>query len=418
MGLLDPLFAQVLSGFGVQQEDPQGAMLSEFLRLPQQPAQAQAQQPLPTGHMMPQTQQAAPQPRPMAPPEPNFLDRMSALARGYGEGGLIGGIADAVNLGDSRGERAQAQQRNDTFRYLVPRFGEEAARAAMGNPEILKHMLSPKALDMDVAEVYDDQGRPQKVVVNKQSGQTTPIGGPGVAKVDPIEMLGRREEFREQADARKADAKRMAELKGAADDARQQIDDVRNLGIARQGVGYEGGFATGLRTQLGKWLPDTPSWAPGLPLIPSREEAGRAESVEALSENVRLGFVQKTKGAVSDSEMRIFGMATPGMQMTDAGARTVMEGMDAAAARTVERAKFAEAWRRERGSLEGADEAWDSYVARNPIIMPDGRGGFTVNKANIGNWRNFMGGGQQAPAATGAEAAPASAGGWGIRRLD
>jgi hypothetical protein len=407
MGLLDQLF---YGGLQEQQGDPQGALLSELLKLqqPQQPA-------LPTGHMMPQTQQAGPQARPMAPPAPNFLDRISAMARGYGEGGLVGGIADAVNLGDSRGERAQAQQRNATYEYLVPKFGEQAARAAMGNPEILKHMLAPKALDMDVAEVYDEQGRPQKVVVNKQNGQTVPIGSPGVAKVDPIEMLGRREHFKEDADARKADTKRMAELKEAADGARQQMDSVRNLSIARDGVGYEGGFATGLRTQLGKALPDAPSWMPvGMPFVPSQEEAGRAESVEALSEDVRLGFVQKTKGAVSDSEMRIFGTATPGMQMTDKGAKTIMEGMKAAAARTVERAKFAEAWRRERGSLEGSDEAWDSYVARNPIIMPDGRGGFTVNEANIGNWRNFMGGGEQAqaPQVQGATPANPGSGGW------
>jgi hypothetical protein len=138
MGLLDPLFAQVLSGFGVQQEDPQGAMLSEFLRLPQQAA-PQPQPALPTGHMMPQAQ--AQQPQAMAPQAPNFLDRLSAMSRGYGEGGLVGGIADAVNLGDSRGERAQAQQRNQTFEYLKPRFGEEAARAAIGNPDLLKHVL-------------------------------------------------------------------------------------------------------------------------------------------------------------------------------------------------------------------------------------------------------------------------------------
>jgi hypothetical protein len=129
MGLLDQLF---YGGMQEQQGDPQGALLSELLKL-QQPQQA-PQQPLPTGHVMPQ----APA---QAPPAPNFLDRLSAMSRGYGEGGLVGGIADAFNLGDSRGERAQAQQRNATFEYLVPKVGEEAARAAMGNPELLKQVL-------------------------------------------------------------------------------------------------------------------------------------------------------------------------------------------------------------------------------------------------------------------------------------
>jgi hypothetical protein len=169
MGLLDPLFAQVLSGFGVQQEDPKGAMLSEFLRLPQQPAPAPQQPALPTGHMMPQAQQAAPQARPMAPPEPNFLDRLSAMSRGYGEGGLVGGIADAFNLGDSRGERAQAQQRNATYEYLVPKVGEEAARAAMGNSELLKQVLKT------VPGARSDEYSKNLVYGTDEKGNTIPL---------------------------------------------------------------------------------------------------------------------------------------------------------------------------------------------------------------------------------------------------
>jgi hypothetical protein len=138
MGLLDPLFNQILSGFGVQPEDPQGAMLSEFLRLPQQPAQAPAQPALPTGHVMPQAQA-------QQPPAPNFLDRLSAMSRGYGEGGLVGGIADAVNLGDSRGERAAQQQRNASMDFLVNQghFDRAAADALMsGDPDMRRAVMS------------------------------------------------------------------------------------------------------------------------------------------------------------------------------------------------------------------------------------------------------------------------------------
>jgi hypothetical protein len=130
MGLLDQFF---YGGMQEQQGDPQGALLSELLKL-KQPAQA-PQQPLPTGHMMPQAQ--AQQPQAMAPPAPNFLDRLSAMSRGYGEGGLVGGIADAVNLGDSRGERAQAQQRNHAMDFLVREghFDQPTANALMSGPE-------------------------------------------------------------------------------------------------------------------------------------------------------------------------------------------------------------------------------------------------------------------------------------------
>jgi hypothetical protein len=150
MGLLDPLFAQVLSGFGVQQEDPQGAMLSEFLRLPQQAAQAPAQPALPTGHVMPQAQ----------PPAPNFLDRLSTMARGYGEGGLVGGIADAVNLGDSRGERAQTQQRNHTLEYLTAnQIDPQTAQMAISNPELMKSLLGSV-----VSKRYGDKGEEFKEI--------------------------------------------------------------------------------------------------------------------------------------------------------------------------------------------------------------------------------------------------------------
>jgi hypothetical protein len=153
MGLLDPLFAQVLSGFGVQQEDPQGAMLSEFLRLPQQqPAQAQAPA-LPTGHVMPQAQA-------QAPPAPNFLDRLSAMSRGYGEGGLVGGIADAFNLGDSRGERAQAQQRNQAVDYLIANgIDPQTAQMAPNNPELMKSLFGSV-----VSKRYGDKGEEFKEV--------------------------------------------------------------------------------------------------------------------------------------------------------------------------------------------------------------------------------------------------------------
>jgi hypothetical protein len=153
MGLLDPLFAQVLSGVGVQQEDPQGAMLSEFLRLPQQAAQAPAQPALPTGHVMPQAQA-------QAPPAPNFLDRLSTMARGYGEGGLVGGIADAVNLGDSRGERAQTQQRNHTLEYLTAnQIDPQTAQMAISNPELMKSLLGSV-----VSKRYGDKGEEFKEI--------------------------------------------------------------------------------------------------------------------------------------------------------------------------------------------------------------------------------------------------------------
>jgi hypothetical protein len=149
MGLLDQLF---YGGMQEQQGDPQGALLSELLKL-KQPQQAPAQPPLPTGHVMPQAQA-------QAPPEPNFLDRMTAMARGYGEGGLIGGISDAINLGDSRGERAQAQQRNQAVDYLIANgIDPQTAQMAPSNPELMKSLFGSV-----VSKRYGDKGEEFKEV--------------------------------------------------------------------------------------------------------------------------------------------------------------------------------------------------------------------------------------------------------------
>jgi hypothetical protein len=153
MGLLDQFF---YGGMQEQQGDPQGALLSELLKLQQPQAQAP---PLPTGHVMPQAQA-------QAPPAPNFLDRLSAMSRGYGEGGLVGGIADAVNLGDSRGERAQAQQRNHTLEYLTAnKIDPQTAQMAISNPDLMKSLLGSV-----VSKRYGDKGEEFKEINKRGYG--------------------------------------------------------------------------------------------------------------------------------------------------------------------------------------------------------------------------------------------------------
>jgi hypothetical protein len=422
---------------GMRFNAPPGAtMPTEQMPVREQPTVGQpySAPPQQTGHIMPEAAPApmperyrvASAPRPVQP-ELGFADQIASFNRAVDKGGLLGGISHAM----SGGAEKEFAQYNATVRALTQRIGDPQMAAAIArDPQLMRAMIpqmfAQKEMNLEVTEIFDQQGRPQKALLNKRTGQIVPVGSPGVAKQDPVEMLTRREDAKEQAELRKADGKRIAELNEQADAARGQIDNIRNLRIARDGVSYEGGYLSGPRTWLGKNLPDVLP-GNGLPFIPDQKEAGRAEAVESLSENVRLGFVEKTKGAVSDSEMRIFGAATPGMQMTDAGAQTIMDGMQAAADRPVERAKFYEAYRGQNKTLSGAQDAWDSYVAKNPIITADGKGGFTVNKGNVGNWRSYVGGEPQpaaAPAATPAvPAAPASVApapkgsGWSIKRL-
>lgn len=165
-----------------------------------------------------------------------------------------------------------------------------------------------------------------------------------------------------------ADVKRVTEYKDASDGAEELRGNLSELRAARAA-------ATSAGRNLGpewSWLPD---YYP------------ETQRVTSSAENVRLGFVNKTKGAVSDAEMRIFGNATPGTGMSDAAATPIIDAMDLGAQRTQERAIFFDAWLRSRGSLDGAPEAWKTFVDKNPIIIQQKNGTYALQPENVSSWR-------------------------------
>lgn len=189
---------------------------------------------------------------------------------------------------------------------------------------------------------------------------------------------------REEAKKAVASVDRMREQ---ADGARTGLANVAQMRALRSKVGYEGGMLNETRTAIGKKLPILSI----LPGIPSAEEAGSAEAIGSLATQMQLDFTNATKGAISDAEMRLFGLATPGMSMTDPGANQILDGMEAGYERVKERSKFYQSYLKNHKSLAGADETWDQYVAANPILSQDKKGNVIINKTNIGNWKNFVG---------------------------
>ena len=180
----------------------------------------------------------------------------------------------------------------------------------------------------------------------------------------------------------KADVKRVGEMNDASMGAETLLGDLDQLEAARAATSWEGpwsGFITSV----------TPS----------------GQRINALSENVRLSMVAKTKGAVSDAEMRIFGLATPGVYMSDSSAKDVIQGMRLAAKRVQERSKFFDQWLRSNGSLDGAMQAWGKFVQDKPIISEGEGGKYTFNPSNVDAWRDYMGGGTQ-PSPTGEAETP------------
>jgi hypothetical protein len=357
------------------------------------PQQRRAGAPMPMAPLPPpETEPTAPSARVQRPNFDDGYSQAGVVLEGLFGNGVIGGLGKAMQANASR--EAQVARKNETYDWLIKKgVDADTARLVVTNPDVAKAML-PRLLGGAQTGEAATKGAPDGYSWNDPMDATKGVSRiPGfVPKPDPIEQAYQRSRFQ-------ADNQRMKEINEAGDAGRAQESNINQLRAAREGVSYEGGPWQGIRTTLGKWLPD--GVGPfGLPFIPSREEAGKAEQVGSLATEVQLGFVSKTKGAISNREMDIFGSATPGMTMSDAGAKQVLDGMEAGAARASERAKFFEAWRAKNRSLDGAQEAWDQFIDANPVFEKDDKGGFTINRNNIGAWRGYLDGGSPAPGST------------------
>jgi hypothetical protein len=212
-----------------------------------------------------------------------------------------------------------------------------------------------------ISEIFDDQGRAQKVQWNSAAGKFEPIGGAKATTIDGAL----------QRAIAQADVKRVSEYKDSADAAEELRGNLADLKAARAAAKEKGRL-------IGPQYKHLPNWE------------AETQRVASAAENVRLGFVAKTKGAVSDAEMRIFGAATPNEDMSDEAATPIIDGMDLAAQRVQERSIFFDTWLRAKGSLDGAPEAWKSYTEKNPIIQKQQDGSFTLVPENVGNWRQAI----------------------------
>lgn len=182
-------------------------------------------------------------------------------------------------------------------------------------------------------------------------------------------------------------SKRLSEAQVSADDASALKADIANLRMSRDKTGYEGGWGADTWATVGGYV-----GAPG---------SAAMQEVRANAEALRLALTQKTKGAISDSEMKIFGLATPGLNMSDDAAKGVLDAQEAAAERSVQKNMFLKSWVQQNGSDYGADEAWSSYVAENPVISQSKDGNILVNKSNVSNWRDYVTGPDGQPASGG-----------------
>ena len=342
----------------------------EYLARLDQLSRMSAGRAAPGGPVAPQPQISAAPPTtgPTQHPQVEAPSEIGAFLAGMGSSDAIlpaiGGGIQAVE-----GQRRSTAARNQTLRALINRgLDPETAVAAVSNPELLKAIL-PRMFGLSkvkLGEVYDKNNRPQKVFYDEY-GNATPIGGQGPSSYEK--------------DIQKQGLDTIKDYREKSGQAETLLAQLGQLERARETVSYEG-------------MPFADAWA----RIMGWYGEGGGEDVRSAAANIQLQFTQQTKGAISDSEMNLFGLATPGLKMGDAGAERVIAAMKVAAQRTIERNKFYQQYAKlNNGDLSGADSAWDQFINSNPVITQDKQGNLSVNQNNIRNWQGYLPGGALSP---------------------
>lgn len=104
---------------------------------------------------------------------PNLWDHLSALSRGYDKGGLVGGIADMMNVG-----RDKAVQ-NQTVNFLTEKLGDPGlAQLIARDPATLRAILpviaGPKSAPT-IIKIPGPYGQETSVVWNPKTGKLEPL---------------------------------------------------------------------------------------------------------------------------------------------------------------------------------------------------------------------------------------------------
>ena len=138
--------------------------------------------------------------------------------------------------------------------------------------------------------------------------------------------------------------------------------------------------------------------------------AGTAE-FEAISNQLGLQGTALLKGAITEAENRKVQSTQPGSDRTPESNLAIINFNRSIMQRAVERGKFDAAWRQSKGTIEGADAAWQKFVQENPITS-NKPNDLSINQQNIGNWQGYVTGqGKQLTPAPTQGAQPQAGGG-------
>ena len=196
----------------------------------------------------------------------------------------------------------------------------------------------------------DTEGNP--ILLNQKDGTTKVVPALNMAQ-KPSE---------EQKLTVKNDLKRLDEVRNEAKESEEMIESSKRAlaALPKASTGVTGGL--------------TPGWA--------ADEATQALRSEVNKMTLERG--QKMKGSFSDKDILFLKEMMGGRFASAEVLQQGFEGIQAAAARQQTRVDFYEQYRARNKSLQGVDNAWNHYLAANPVIQKDPAAatGYKVNADN------------------------------------
>lgn len=254
-----------------------------------------------------------------------------------------------VSMGREAFDRDMATQRLDLQRQAA-QYGREADERDFG--------LRQNAQD------FGQYMAGSRLAMEQQKARAAAQAGP------PMTFERKEEIKREQ--------KMLEKLQEEAATGNRLVQQVDTLEEHLAGLGNTARLGRGVYNYIDK---KTGGFLPG--------DENKWDAANAVIQDIVLDKGQSLSGVLSDSDIKILQNAAPSLSNTPEANAKIMQGIRDAASRAKEKQGFAEAWKRQHGTLEGMESGWGSYTSENSVFTGGGS-----------DWKkylqpNYTNGGQQ-----------------------
>jgi len=214
-------------------------------------------------------------------------------------------------------------------------------------------ILSPEEAKSKLGAAYDPTKAYQQ---NMNDFKVTPISGSG--PTTNVNFPEKQTKYDEDRDKQEAKVYGDIQLKGV--EAQNNITNYDLVGALSKNVssGAYGGFLLNV-AKFGKRIGVNTDWITQLDdngITRLRDGISTAETMEVLQVQFALEKIQKTKGAISDTEFKKFLDTSPGLSMTPRGIEILTTVNKALARRDIEVAQLASEWETNHGRLKKSAE--------------------------------------------------------------